>query len=664
MPLKEPDLKDTDTYKKASRVDLSKIASGNAKFWIYKDVELPNTSGKKQKYPAFLALVDDNGIRKAMTGKKLICKGTCSMKEERIAFEPTTGTVPYKLLKSSVPLLLGKPVWIPTGLEDAGEEGEAEETAPPPPAPQAQSPGAPPPPPPPQAPGAPPLTAASLSGPWTKLVKDVQAYAAAHPERKADLFKDLSAIGALLKANQAAEAKPKMDKLQAALDAPPAPPPPQAAGGPAQAAARWSALVKEMQAAIAAHPEKKADLVRASAGIPDMIRAGKIDLAEKLMNTVEQTLKENPREKEYRARYQAVEGRLAAALKDPASDASRLRAMSAFVVEKAEAGDFETALKALLKLEEALAAKPTAGEGKPAGEKAKEGEKAEEGEEEEAEDEEEEKEAAEFQKDIKGKMVTALAQVRARAPREGEEPKPQLRFMAYLAGKSSAVIVAKKVGGGSKKLLAQIAGASGGKIVMGDCIFEKGVHTFVLATVPGGLAKKLTVALLAETGAKYRVRVRAIDGSVDLDSETDVDPDAAPGGEVKAPSMVVLQQTRLEWDKTRKTIQAEIKKLEDSILAGAAADEEVGADGVDLGSLNGILEQLDTRLIDKLDEALNAEDPAQRQQYNLQAKNIIGEYMTFVNSNALMADIDESGFTPVAVRKTAVEALTNLSSNL
>ena len=217
----------------------------------------------------------------------------------------------------------------------------------------------------------------------------------------------------------------------------------------------------------------------------------RLDAATKQLEAVEQAVKENPREKEYRARYQAVEGRLAAALKDPASDASRLRAMNAFVVEKAEAGDFETALKALLKLEEALAAKPAAaGEAKPAAEKAKEKE----GEEEEAaEDEEEEKEAAEFQKDLKGKMVTALAQVRSRAPREGEEPKPQLRFMAYLAGKSNAVIVAKKVGGGSKKLLAEIAGASGGKIVLGECIFEKGVHTFVLAKVPGGLAKKLSL---------------------------------------------------------------------------------------------------------------------------------------------------------------------------
>jgi hypothetical protein len=60
-------------------------------------------------------------------------------------------------------------------------------------------------------------------------------------------------------------------------------------------------------------------------------------------------------------------------------------------------------------------------------------------------------------------MVTALAQVRARAPREGEEPKPQLRFMAYLAGKSNAVLVAKKVGGGSKKLLAEIAARAAGR---------------------------------------------------------------------------------------------------------------------------------------------------------------------------------------------------------
>src|ERR1035438_9808057 len=128
-------------------------------------------------------------------------------------------------------------------------------------------------------------------------------------------------------------------------------------------------------------------------------------------------------------------------------------------------------------------------------------------------------------------MVTAMAQVRARPP----EDAGQLLFMAYLAGKNNAVIVAKKVGGATKKLLAEIAGASGGKLLRGECIFEKSAHTFVSARVPGGLAKKLAAALLAETGQKYKVRVRSIDGSVDLDSETDVDPDAAPVSEVESP---------------------------------------------------------------------------------------------------------------------------------
>jgi hypothetical protein len=380
-------------------------------------------------------------------------------------------------------------------MEDAGDEGEGEETAPAPPAPQAQTPGGPPPPPqappppppkaattapPPPPPGAPPLSAASLTGPWTKLVKDVQAYAAAHPELKADLFKDMAAIGALLKANQAAEAKTKMDQMQATLNAP-APPKPA-----------------------------------------------------------------------------------------------------------------------------------TGGEAKTAAEKAKEeAAKGEEGE--EVEDEEEEKEAAAFKKDLKGKMVTAMTQVRARAPREGEEPKPQLRFMAYLAGKSNAVLVAKKVGSGSKKVLAEIAAASGGKIVQGECIFEKGVHTFVLATVPGGLAKKLTAALLAETGTKYRVRVRAIDGSVDLDSETDVDPDAAPGPErsgadttKQAPLGLVAKRKFLleRWQKIPLEVSANLKALQEAIAREMPDEDAAGL----MALAEDYLDDFYGEMKDAIDDDINSGD--------------------------------------------------------
>jgi hypothetical protein len=127
---------------------------------------------------------------------------------------------------------------------------------------------------------------------------------------------------------------------------------------------------------------------------------------------------------------------------------------------------------------------------------------------------------------------------------------------------------------------------------------------------------------------------------------------------------VIFQQTRLAWDATRSKLKAEVKKLEDDIRARCTEDPDVGNDGVDLSPLSVVLERLDSRLMDKLDEALNAEDPAGRQKAHSEAKTIVADYMAFVNGNELMADIDDSGFVPVTVRETALNALTLLASKL
>jgi hypothetical protein len=146
-------------------------------------------------------------------------------------------------------------------------------------------------------------------------------------------------------------------------------------------------------------------------------------------------------------------------------------------------------------------------------------------------DSEEAAEAAKFKKDLKQQMISALAQVKMRAPGNPEQEKqlkPQLKFMVYLAGKSAAVIVAQRVGSATRKLLPDIAGGvGGGKFCTGECLFEKNTHTFVLETVPVGVAKKLAAALQVETGQKYKIRVRSLDGFMVLDPDTDVDPDAA-----------------------------------------------------------------------------------------------------------------------------------------
>ncbi len=186
-------------------------------------------------------------------------------------------------------------------------------------------------------------------------------------------------------------------------------------------------------------------------------------------------------------------------------------------------------------------------------------------------DADEEAEAAKFKKDLKQQMVSALAQVKMRAPgdpeQEKEPKKPQLKFMACLAGKQNSVIVARKVGSATKKLLQEIAGGgTGGKFLMGDCIFEKNAHTFVLEAVPGGLAKKLAAALLAETSQKCKIRVRSADGSTVLDSDTDVDPDATAAPATAAADPGILFKQRLE---------ALLPKIKEALAAPAPSANQI-----------------------------------------------------------------------------------------
>jgi hypothetical protein len=174
------------------------------------------------------------------------------------------------------------------------------------------------------------------------------------------------------------------------------------------------------------------------------------------------------------------------------------------------------------------------------------------------EDPAEEQETQAFKKDFKKQLISTLAQVKSRAPGDSEEPdemKPQLRFMAYLAGANCAVIVARKVGTETRKLLSDIAGvAGGGQFLTGDCVFENNAHTFVLEKVPPGMAKKLCAALYAQTAIKYRVRARSCDGSTSLDSDTDVDAD-------------IPQSALTAWRDARATAIAQLRVLGTAIKA-------------------------------------------------------------------------------------------------
>jgi hypothetical protein len=324
---------------------------------------------------------------------------------------------------------------------------------------------------------------------------------------------------------------------------------------------------------------------------------------------------------------------------------------------------------------------------------------------EEQEEESEEAEAEKFKKDLKQQMVSALAQVKTRAPGDPEQakdPKPQLQFMAYLTSKVSSVIVAKKVGAATKKLLLEIAGGvSGGKYVSGECIFEKNAHTFVCDPVPGGLAKKLSIALQAETTAKYKVRARSTDGSTVLDSDTDVDPDsasaasAAPKASAATPSPAepakvatpkppasspeptghtetTLKEIKLStYLSGRKNLRAareqaekEMKRLQQAILAKAADEpfyKEVEAKSQ---KLMDYLAPIDDGVANKLDDAGRCTDREEQASKNQEVRKLIQKQLASLNSHPLAGFVEKNPFGKFIIKQPLEVTLTALDKQL
>jgi hypothetical protein len=139
-----------------------------------------------------------------------------------------------------------------------------------------------------------------------------------------------------------------------------------------------------------------------------------------------------------------------------------------------------------------------------------------------------------------------------------------------------------------------------------------------------------------------------------------------------AKSIVALQTSRLDWDGLRKRVQQQLQALEAALLkavqthnADESLEDEYDEAGVatNVRKIYGLLDKLDERLIDKLDEALNASG-AQRDALNAQAAGIVKEYQAFVDADPLIAEIDSNGFISTSIRGEVQRTLTKLASQL
>jgi hypothetical protein len=112
-------------------------------------------------------------------------------------------------------------------------------------------------------------------------------------------------------------------------------------------------------------------------------------------------------------------------------------------------------------------------------------------------------------------------------------------------------------------------------------------------------------------------------------------PPPADGPAEKAPSntaskvspRIAFTQSRLLWAQTRDSVRKELSRLEAAVLDECKDEPDFADIKANSGVLYSLLDHLDERLIDKLDEALNAATAADRRALNTQALDIVKEYV-------------------------------------
>lgn len=142
------------------------------------------------------------------------------------------------------------------------------------------------------------------------------------------------------------------------------------------------------------------------------------------------------------------------------------------------------------------------------------------------------------------------------------------------------------------------------------------------------------------------------------------EPPVAPGSARLLAPAIVYTQTRLAWVATRAKVQAELKKLEAAILDRYKGQTVRPAVAKSVRQLDRVLRVFDESLNDKLDGALNASDPAEKQRWHAEARAEIERYQRFLATDPLVQELDGNPFMPVTVRSTLDKTLSTLAAKI
>lgn len=306
--------------------------------------------------------------------------------------------------------------------------------------------------------------------------------------------------------------------------------------------------------------------------------------------------------RDYVARRRELEESLQAALRARHPEANKLRAVCGFADDKAKAHDFAGAHKALDMLEKLLVTTPAQPVASPANEA-----------------------VAAAHEDQAGlafnHRLAALLPSIKQGLAAGGEAAPQIRLKVSEAG----TLARKKDLESAGALLDEVE------------------------------------ALLAQSAQTQEDEDKEDEEETEgpLDEDQKDDTPAPP----KPRTHVAFTQTRLDWDQARKQVLTQLGMLKASIVQASGEEEDFAEIRSGVGQLYEILEILDERLIDKLDDALNASGDA-RANLQREASGIVDEYLDFVSTDALMQDIDRNGFVDLDIQSSLMTRLRRMNEAL
>lgn len=127
---------------------------------------------------------------------------------------------------------------------------------------------------------------------------------------------------------------------------------------------------------------------------------------------------------------------------------------------------------------------------------------------------------------------------------------------------------------------------------------------------------------------------------------------------------MAFRKARLGWGTARGKARAGIASLRDGLREALSGDPEFPAMDQHIATLDDIIAGLDGRLEDTLDAAMNATDPAKRQDLKQQAVDLVEDYRRFVEGHPVLRKIDDNPFMPSPVFATLSAELGTLAKTL